>query len=244
MKKLPDLKVIKRLSRKKMNNIIQNEIALRRENNMSPLGDNVNDELKELRFPSNTYFKGIKTLKDAIEKSTSEMKQNSSSEKSSPEKSSPEKSSPVKSSPVKSSPVKSSPSKEYIPLKNDIDIDIQQENKSSSSPLKYNENENENDIQQEEHKSPLKSSPLKSSPLKMSPLKKSTIKKISLKKSNSNKKPLKKKLIIVDNDIDMPQSVFGYYSSPPRNTKNDKNVGFTPIKTNEQTYEEYPTENL
>jgi hypothetical protein len=222
MKKRPDLKVIKRLSRKKMNNIIQNEIALRRENNMSPLGDNVNDELKELRFPSNTYFKGIKTYKDAIEKSTSEMIETSSS---------------VKSSPVKSSPVKSSPSKEYIPLKNendvDIDIDIQQDYKSSSSPL--NEmygNENDNDKQIEEHKSPLKTSPLKKTSSKKSKLK------------NKSNKSLKKKLIILnDNENDIPESVFGYYSSPPRNTKNDKNVGFTP-RTNEQTYEEYPTDNL
>jgi hypothetical protein len=57
---------------------------------------------------------------------------------------------------------------------------------------------------------------------------------------------LKKKLIILndnENENDIPESVFGYYSSPPRNTKNDKNVGFTP-RTNEQTYEEYPTDNL
>jgi len=70
LKKKPDMRVIKRLSRKKINSIIQNEISIRRDNNMSPLQNNAKDKLKELRFPSNSYFKGIKTLRDAINIST------------------------------------------------------------------------------------------------------------------------------------------------------------------------------
>ena len=70
LKKRPDMRKIKRLSRKKIKSIIENELRTRRENNMSPLRNNAKDELKEMRFPSNTYFKGIQTLEEASQLST------------------------------------------------------------------------------------------------------------------------------------------------------------------------------
>jgi hypothetical protein len=107
-KKLPNLNVIKKLSRKKMKSIIDNESAIRREKNMSPLNDNASDKLKKLRFPSNVYFKGIKTINDAVELAIDEEKREKSvsrqQERKSPERKSPEHKSPEHKSPEHKSP--------------------------------------------------------------------------------------------------------------------------------------------
>lgn len=78
IKKL-DMKIIKRLSKKKINSIINNELIIKDNIDI----DNSKNKLKNMLFPSNTYFKGIKTFNDALKVSVNNVLPYSSSTHSS-----------------------------------------------------------------------------------------------------------------------------------------------------------------